>query len=251
MIESLQNKKVIEVANLKNKKNRDKSNLFLVEGERLVNEITDDFEIIEFFVSENYENKPINSTVVADNVFKKMCDTVNPQGILAVVKQKKYTISDVLNITNPFFTVLENISDPGNLGTLIRSADAFGANGIFLSKGCVDLYNPKTIRSTMGSIFHIPIIKDCDLTFLLEVFKEKNIKTYSAHLKTENFLYNMDFRKPTAILIGNEANGLTDEISKLSDKLVKIPLIGKAESFNASVAGSILMYEVVRQRMRG
>jgi TrmH family RNA methyltransferase len=135
------------------------------------------------------------------------------------------------------------------MGTIIRTADAMGVDGVFLSKGCVDVYNPKVIRSAMGSLFHIPVIEGCDFNKLMLILSAKSICVTAAHLKGKMYPCDVDFRKSAAILIGNEANGLTDNVSAMADNLVKIPMKGKAESLNAAVACSIMLYEVTRQRM--
>ena len=152
-------------------------------------------------------------------------------------------------LTEMICVVLENVTDPGNMGTLIRTADAAGADGIFLSKGCVDIYNPKVIRATMGSIFHLPIYRNLNLMDLMEDFKNNNVKTLAAHLKGTSTPYKVDMTTACAVIIGNEANGLSDEISEMASDLVKIPMPGKAESMNAGIAGGILIYEAVRQRI--
>ena len=155
-----------------------------------------------------------------------------------------------INKKNHFFILLERISDPGNLGTLIRTADAAGADCVFLSKGCVDLYNSKVIRSSMGSIFHLPVVINSEFDVLIENLKSKNINILAAHLKGKKTLYDINLTNGIGILIGNEANGLSDEISEKSTELIKIPMPGNAESMNVSVAGSIFIYEAVRQRIK-
>ncbi len=148
-----------------------------------------------------------------------------------------------------FYILAENIQDPGNLGTMIRTADACHADAVFLSKGCVDLYNTKVLRSTMGSLFHLPIFQNVDFIDYIDSMKQKNIMIFAAHLKAQKYYYNTDFRKGCALLIGNEGKGITDKIAQKCHEFVKIPMVGKAESLNASVAAGVLMYEVVRQRM--
>ena len=239
IIESNQNKIIKEVNSLKAKKERDKTGLFILEGKRLVDEIPNSWEIKYLLKAESY-SEDINFEnvyTVKDSLFEKISETVNPQGILA----------DYSN--SPFFVVLENVTDPGNMGTLIRTADAAGADGIFLSKGCVDIYNPKVIRATMGSIFHLPIYRNLNLMDLMEDFKNNNVKTLAAHLKGTSTPYKVDMTTACAVIIGNEANGLSDEISEMASDLVKIPMPGKAESMNAGIAGGILIYEAVRQRI--
>ena len=251
IIESNQNKIIKEVNSLKAKKERDKTGLFILEGKRLVDEIPNSWEIKYLLKAESY-SEDINFEnvyTVKDSLFEKISETVNPQGILAVCHIKEFDVTNVDYSNSPFFVVLENVTDPGNMGTLIRTADAAGADGIFLSKGCVDIYNPKVIRSTMGSIFHLPIYRNLNLMDLMEDFKNNNVKTLAAHLKGTSTPYKVDMTTACAVIIGNEANGLSDEISEIASDLVKIPMPGKAESMNAGIAGGILIYEAVRQRI--
>lgn len=257
IIKSNQNKIVKQLSALKQKKERDKTSLFILEGERLVKEVPTSWKISYYAISESY-SKMISTTelqskgevfILSDDIFNKISDTVNPQGILAVCRQKQFDLSETTKKEKPFIVMLENVTDPGNAGTIIRTADAAGADCVIMSKGCVDLYNPKVIRSTMGSIFHLPIITNADFSFLLDEFKKDGITSFAAHLKGKKTLYEADFKASCAILIGNEANGLTEEISSKADLLLKIPMLGKAESMNASVAGAIMIYEALRQRL--
>ena len=149
---------------------------------------------------------------------------------------------------NPLLLILEDIQDPGNLGTMVRTAEGAGVDGVIMTKATVDIYNPKTIRSTMGSIYRMPTIYIEDTVKLLELFKEKGIKSYAAHLDGKNSYDKEDYCTGTAILIGNEGNGLRDEVSNKADIWVRIPMEGQVESLNAAIAASILMFEVARQR---
>ena len=194
IIESNQNKIIKEVNSLKAKKERDKTGLFILEGKRLVDEIPNSWEIKYLLKAESY-SEDINFEnvyTVKDSLFEKISETVNPQGILAVCHIKEFDVTNVDYSNSPFFVVLENVTDPGNMGTLIRTADAAGADGIFLSKGCVDIYNPKVIRATMGSIFHLPIYRNLNLMDLMEDFKNNNVKTLAAHLKGTSTPYKVD-----------------------------------------------------------
>ncbi len=261
MIESIQNKHIKWLIALqKNRKNREKEKLFIAEGIKIIEEIPADWEIINLFVSSSFIRehhsfiKDIkidkkNIIEVADKVFNAISDTVTPQGILAVCRQKIFSLEDILSVKNGFFIILEEIQDPGNLGTIIRTADAAGADAIFLTKGSVDLYNPKVIRSTMGSIFHLPIFTEMDIDTLIEGLKNSNVSILSAHLKGNLYPYQYNLKKASALLIGNESKGIKESTAQKTDALLKIPMLGKAESLNAAVAASILMYEVVRQRI--
>jgi len=259
IIESIKNKNIKLVSCLKNRKDREKNDLFVVEGTRFVEEIPCDYEVIFYVLSEEiyetYDIKKLNAgseiIAVSNKIFKEISDTNSPQGILAVVKQKKYSFQDILNITSDkeFFIVVEEINDPGNLGTIIRTADACGCSGVLITKGSVDIYNPKVLRSTMGSIFHLPIISEVNLDECIELMKEKGIGIFATHLKGAKYPYDFDLAKRCAFLIGNEARGLSKDAINHADYLLKIPMPGKAESLNASIAAGVIMYEVVRQRI--
>ena len=252
LIDSIHNKIIKEINALKNKKDRDKRGLFILEGERLISEIPTDWEIRYIAVAKGYTGKrgySENVYIMPDSLFEKISDTVNPQGILAVCGIKEFDVRNADFKGNPFYVMLENVMDPGNMGTIIRTADAAGADGIFLSKGCVDIYNPKVIRSTMGSVFHLPIYRNVNATAFVKRMNSEGITTLAAHLRGNTTPYNVDMRKGCAVIIGNEAKGLSDELSDEASSLVRIPMPGKAESMNAGIAAGILIYEAVRQRL--
>lgn len=144
--------------------------------------------------------------------------------------------------------VLDNLQDPGNLGTIFRTAEAAGVTGILLSKDCVDVYNPKVIRSTMGAVFRMPFLYVEDLPEKIKELQKEGIKTYAAHLRGENAYDEEDYTTGCAFLIGNEGNGLRDEVADCADCLIRIPMEGEAESLNAAVAAAVLMFEAGRQR---
>lgn len=256
-IESRDNKWVKRLNGLKIKKNRDKEGVFIAEGLRFVSEIPADWSIEAYAVSESFaaENdlsayeKRAELLCLPDVLFSSVCDTENPQGILAVCQKKKWDMEQVFAKKTPFLLLAEDMNDPGNLGTLIRTADACGADGVFLSKGSVDLYNPKVLRATMGSLFHVPVFQNIDLHEIAEQLHTAEIPLYAAHLRGTLYPYALNLADSCAFLIGNEARGLSDAAAALCDRLVKIPMPGQAESLNASVAAGILMYEVVRQRL--
>ncbi len=256
IIESAKNGIIKNIVALNQRKEREKQGLFIAEGLRFVLEISEDWSIDTYVLSESFVNKSdiylrenVKKVIVTDKLFKEISDTQNPQGIMAICHQKKYFIEDMLKFKNPFLILIDQIQDPGNLGTIIRTADAAGAHGIILSKGTVDLYNLKLLRATMGSIFHLPIIQNADMLEVLDVLRKNKILTLSAHLKGEKTPYELDLKNSAAIVIGNEANGISDEVAGNTDILVKLPMAGRAESLNASVASGILLYEVVRQRI--
>ena len=257
-IESRDNKWIKRLNGLKIKKNRDKEGVFVAEGLRFISEIPVDWNVEAYavsdtFVRENdiseYEEKA-EVLCLPDTLLATVCDTENPQGILAICKKLGWDEDTVFAKEKPFFILAEELNDPGNLGTVIRTADACGADAVFLSKGSVDLYNPKVLRSTMGSMFHIPVFQNVDLNELSMKLKKNSISLYAAHLKGDTYPYGLDLTDSCAFIIGNEARGLSDGAADLCDRWVKIPMPGQAESLNASIAAGVLMYEVVRQRLK-
>ena len=185
---------------------------------------------------------------VTEEVFKKISATITPQGILAIVKQSHYELEQLCKKDNPLLFILEDIQDPGNLGTIIRTAEGAGVDGIVMSRNTVDVYNPKTIRSTMGSIYRIPFYYSPNLSDTMEELKQKGISIYAAHLKGKKAYYDLDLTKATAFLIGNEGNGLRKETADQAQEYMIIPMEGQVESLNAAAASVILMYEAARQR---
>ncbi len=254
MITSSGNNQIKSVMNLLKKSGERKSRgLFVIEGIRMFTEIPKD-RIVKVFASESFANNNsgildgFDYELVSDRVFAQMSDTKTPQGILAIVQMLTYTIEDMTSGKIPVIVLLENIQDPGNLGTIIRSAEGAGATGIILSKDTVDIYNPKTIRSTMGALFRMPFLYSEDIIGAAQELKKRGIKLFAAHLKGNNNYYNEDLSVPMGLLIGNEGNGLTDKLTKEADLLVKIPMEGNLESLNAAVSTAVILYEAHRQR---
>lgn len=194
------------------------------------------------------KKKGVEIEVVADNVFKTLSDTVTPQGIICIVKQPEYSLSDFLQQKNPLFVLLEDLQDPGNLGTIMRTAEGAGVSAVIMNKGTVDIFNPKVVRSTMGAIFRMPFIYVDDLIETVDILQENNVNVYAAHLKDSTDYVNLSYIEGTAFLVGNEGNGLSEEISEKADRYIKIPMQGQLESLNASVSAALLMYEAYRQR---
>lgn len=256
MISSTSNPQVKRLLQLQKKsKARTEEKVFIVEGIRMFVEVPEE-RVEKVYISESLYNKKkqelnlgkFQVEILSDNVFQHVSDTKTPQGILCVVKQKAYDVESLLNLQDPHFMVLDNLQDPGNLGTIVRTAEGAGVDAVFLSKESVDIYNPKTIRSTMGSIYRMPVVYVEDLLELLDTFNKKGIKSYAAHLEGKNSYDQEDYRGGTAILIGNEGNGLRDEVSNKANIWVRIPMEGQVESLNAAIAASVLMFEVARQR---
>ena len=250
IITSASNEQIKKVIQLKEKaKVRRNEGCFVVEGIKMFSEIPES-DLQEVYASEQFERehrevlKGVRYQLVSDSVFKKMSDTVTPQGILAVVKMKAYQVEDIIKERKDgksCFVVLDRLQDPGNLGTILRTGEGAGISGLIMSRDCVDIYSPKVIRSTMGSIFRVPFVVVDDLKDAVETLKKNGIVIYAAHLQGE--LYSSgNLSEDCAFLIGNEARGLSDEIAELADKKIKIPMDGKVESLNAAVATAILMY---------
>ena len=172
-----------------------------------------------------------------------MVDTENTQGILAVLRYKERDLVNNINQDDKFVLILDRIQDPRNMGTIIRTADSAGVDAIILLKGCVDIYNPKVIRSTMGSIFDMNVIHATQEE-ALRILKLKKFDIVSSYLDTNNYYNTVEYNYKTALVIGNEANGINEELVSKSDVLVKIPIYGKAESLNAAISSAILMYEI-------
>lgn len=181
---------------------------------------------------------------VPRELMEHMSDTKNSQGILAVVRQKKYT-----ELPGDFFLILDTLQDPGNMGTIFRTAEAAGVDGILMNRDCVDVYSPKVVRATMGAMFRMPFIVSDDLPAEIRRMKSEGVQVYAAHLRGTKNHWDFDYRQPTAFMIGNEGNGLQDAIADLADTYLRIPMMGHTESLNAGVAASVLMYETLRQRV--
>ena len=251
MITSASNEQIKNIIQLKEKsKVRKQKKQFVVEGIKMFSEVPKE-NLKAVYVSESFfkdnENKlqGVDFQTVRDSVFKKISDTVTPQGVLAIVSQNTYTLKEILNnrkTEKSCIVVLDRLQDPGNLGTIIRTGEGAGISGVVMSNDCADIYNPKVIRSTMGSIFRVPFTVVDDLPNAIDEMKSCGVTTYAAHLNGEDYKKGV-FVDDIALLIGNEARGLSKEVSEKADKLVRIPMEGKVESLNAAIATAILMYE--------
>ena len=258
-ITSMSNQIIKEVRSLSNKKGRMTAQAILLEGYRLVKDaLGSGAEIRYLIISDSFFQKEelflsqmsnIKSVQVPDELFSRISETDSPQGILAVAEKPVYNKYDIISKIKRVIA-LENLQDPGNLGTIIRSADACGFDAILLSKNSADPYSPKVIRSTMGSIFHIPVIIEENFIEALDELKSKDIPLVAAHTRDALPCWDTDMSGDVAIIIGNEGNGLSDEVLEFADMTVMIPMPGKAESINASAAASMLIYECMRQRER-
>ena len=256
MITSTSNAQVKELLQLQKKsKVRNERNIFVVEGMKMFSEAPRN-RIDKVFISETLFNRKkqeldlhgLKVEILSDKVFSHVSDTKTPQGILCIVRQKKTKMEEIFAQNPAHLMILDNLQDPGNLGTIVRTAEGAGVSGIILSKDCVDIYNPKTIRSTMGSIYRMPFLYVEDLKNTIDEVQKQGIKVYAAHLQGKNNYDEENYKTGCAFLIGNEGNGLRDEIAEKADIWVKIQMHGQVESLNAAIASSILMFEVSRQR---
>lgn len=264
MITSASNPQIKKVQQiLKKAKARREEKIFAVEGIKMFREAPAD-RIEKVYVSSSFLEKPEcgeileakgislgeGVEVVEDRVFKSLSDTVTPQGVLCLIRMKEYKLSELLDKKQvPLLMILEDLQDPGNLGTIVRTGEGAGVTGIILSRNSVDIYNPKVIRSTMGSIYRMPTLyTDSIIEEVLPLLKKRGIETYAAHLRGRGGYDQEDYRNGTAFFIGNEGNGLTEELSVRADHWIRIPMEGQVESLNAAMAAGILMYEASRQR---
>jgi TrmH family RNA methyltransferase len=256
-ISSVHNPKVKEWSLLRQKKGRDQQGKFLVEGIRIVIEALEAGADVEVIIYD--QEKGLTSDVTSalkteipilaasTHVFAKLTETEQPQGILAVIRKPGHSM-DIVSSTDTLWVALDGVQDPGNLGTIIRSADAVGANGVLLGSGTVDPYNSKVVRSTMGSLFHLPVIEG-DLIEWLPRLKNRQIQIIGAGLGGESSCYDAVLSEPICIVMGNEAKGLSTGVRKLLDQEVFIPMPGRAESLNVAMAATVLFFEAMRQRM--
>lgn len=266
MITSTSNQQMKQLsALLKKAKERKENKAFVVEGTKMVAEAPKSW-LKAVYVAESYDKSGEHAEllaelrdeaqghyvyeVVADSVFKSVSDTQTPQGIMAVVQMPEYTMEQLMDGDNTHLLILESIQDPGNLGTMVRTGEGAGITGVIMNKTTVDLFNPKTIRSTMGSIYRMPFAVTENLEETLEQLHKQGVKLYAAHLKGEHAYDEEDYTTSCGFLIGNEGNGLSDRIANLADTYIKIPMEGQVESLNAAISATLLMYEANRQRRR-
>ncbi len=258
MLTSTSNAQIKNImALLKKSKERKEQKAFVIEGRKMFEEICQDkSRLIKAYFSESYVKEQygcfglpdIPCEIVADSVFDAMAETVTPQGVLAIVRMPEYSLEDMIEKAGTL-VLLENLRDPGNLGTIIRTAEAAGVAGILLSKESVDIYNPKVIRSTMGAVYRVPFLYVEDFMELLKELSAKDVRLLASHLKGKKTFDKADYSGKVGILIGNEANGLSDEAAELAAEKVIIPMAGSVESLNAAVAAALLMYEAYRKQV--
>ncbi|MCR1935360.1 TrmH family RNA methyltransferase [Clostridium tepidum] len=256
MISSKDNQLIKEIRKLREKKYRVQNQQFIIEGFRFFEEaLKSNSNIDKVFIEEKSLNKlkelykkysikdNIDTYIVSYSVLKNISNTENPQGIVAVIN---YFKKESLDLENGFYILVDKVQDPGNMGTIIRTAHAAGALGIITTKGTVDVYNEKTLRSTMGSIFYIPIIEDDNLN-KVRFLQQNGFRLLISSLDTNNNFYDVNMTENMIIAVGNEGNGISEDLNNISDIKVKIPMPGLAESLNVAVACSIMTFERIRQ----
>lgn len=256
LITSKENELIKHIKLLEKKKVRDEYSEYVLEGIKVLREaIEENVEIVKLIISEEKQYdiefiKIIDKieddkiVYVTKNIFKYLSETVTPQGILGIAKKKECKF----DIYDDTIFMLDNIQDPGNLGTIIRSLDSCGLKQLILSENTVDCYNGKVVRSSMGAIFRVDIYENQNLIEKIQELKALGYRIIITSLDTNKTHFDIDYKK-TVIVIGNESNGVSKEIKDLADEKIKIPMLGKTESLNASVAASVIMYEIVRRKL--
>lgn len=261
-ITSKQNKLIKMIKSLHQKKFRDGESKYFVEGIKIISEaIKQNIYLEDVIVCPEILNKVtggkeinrklvesgVRISYVPENIFNEICSTDTPQGLLAVISKRYNDLSSTFYKQEGFYIILDGIQDPGNLGTIIRTADAACADGVILSEGCADVYGPKTLRATMGSIFRVKIFENKNLPEVLTEMKNVGLKVIVSSLEADKNYFEQDFDGGVALVIGNEAHGITPEVKSKADCLIKIPMKQEMDSLNASVAAGILIYERYRK----
>ncbi|MCI8654703.1 MAG: RNA methyltransferase [Clostridia bacterium] len=260
LITSKDNETIKHIKKLSEKKYRDEKQQYIIEGIKIVEEaIQEKVEIEEIVICQEsigkgeipetlirkIENHPYKCTYASEKVFKTLTQVTNPQGIIAVIR--KENVTDI-KYSEDIIVVLDNVQDPGNLGTILRTVDSIGLKQLIVSKGTADIYNPKVVRSTMGAIFRVKVLEKENLKEAIEEMRQHQYKLVATSLQTEKEIYDINYDKKI-IVMGNEANGVERVIQDIADERVKIPMLGKTESLNVSIATGIILYEYVRQKI--
>jgi TrmH family RNA methyltransferase len=256
MITSPQNERIKHLVQLQQKSSlRRQEGLFVVEGRReLLHCINADYEVKTIFVDNqkddallDIDSKNAEIIEVSPKVYEKIAYRESTEGVVAIVKARKKTLQDFAQKEHPLYVVIEAVEKPGNLGAILRSADAAGVDGVIVCDPLTDLYNPNLIRASIGAIFTVPTVA-CTSEECIAWLKENKIQILTAQLQDSNLYYDIDMKKATAIVMGTEATGLTQQWRKAADKHIRIPMCGKLDSLNVSVSSAILMFEAIRQR---
>lgn len=250
IITSKDNEIIKNIKKLKEKKYR--LDTYIVEGIKMVKEAISENQEIELIAIRedfkiDFDTKKIKIVTISNKIFNDISDVKTPQGILAVIKKNQ---NNQIETNQEYILALDSLQDPGNMGTIIRTADSANINQIIINKTTVDPYSPKVIRSTMGAIYRTNIIEVEDLKATLKEMKSKGFQIITTDLKATQSIYDINYNNKTVVVIGNEANGVSQEILQTADKKVIIPMLGKTESLNASIAASIMIYEYVRQKIQ-
>lgn len=258
-ITGVNNPQVKAATELKQKKYRTKAGLFLAEGLRTVEESIEASQVESIFYTpiddertrkalETAASKGIKLFCVNEAVMKKISDTETPQGIIAVCNMTHLSLEKLLT-QGKMLLVLDRVQDPGNIGTMLRTADAAGVGGLVLLNGCADVYAPKTVRASMGSLFHLPVLQGLEEQAFIDTAKDYGYELLVTCLEGADSLYKADLSGRIAFVMGNEANGVSNNLLKAADKKVFIPMQGKAESLNVAMAAGVVMFEALRRRL--
>ena len=258
IITSVQNARIKHVVALQQKSSlRREEGLFVVEGQREIEHcIACGYEIVEMFSrsEEQSSHHTPHATVVTPQVYEKMAYRGSTEGIIAVAKVKDHSLSSLLTphsslleTQDPLIVVLESVEKPGNLGAILRTAEAAGVTAVIVCDPLTDLYNPNLIRASIGGVFSVPVAV-CDSKACIAFLKERGIRILTAQLQDSYEYYDYNMRRATAIVMGTESTGLTDQWREAADVHIRIPMLGRLDSLNVSVSAAILMYEAVRQR---
>ena len=264
MISNETNAQIKELVKLqKNARHRRKTKCFVAEGIKLVKEAASYGRLQKVYMSEKlYEQEwggrsqdeilaqlgGVQAELVSDSVFAQIADTVTPQGILGIVRMPEYSLEEILDSDKKLFLLLDDLRDPGNLGTILRTSEGAGMSGVILSKESVDLFNPKVVRATMGAIFRVPFVYVENLPQVIGEMKQRGIAVYGTLMEGSRIYDRIDYRQPSGIVIGNEANGISQKVIDELTERIRIPMEGSLESLNAAVAAAVVMYEAARQR---
>lgn len=255
-----------DIARLKQRKYRDAQGMLLAEGVRLVEEVArTDWDIPWCLHTAAAEARPrvqqllmtladrgTDVVTVPENTLRRLCDTTTPQGVLAIVKKKDYSLSNLADRARPpLWVVLDGVQDPGNAGTIVRTAYAAGCTGVITTYGSVDMLAPKTVRATMGALFHLPVITGLDPTVLLRWFHAQGVQCMATAADAAQCYFEADLTRPLAVVLGNEGRGVSSTVLSAAGENVRIPMHRDAESLNVATAAAVILFEAVRQRWHG
>ncbi|MCL2616642.1 MAG: RNA methyltransferase [Defluviitaleaceae bacterium] len=254
VVVSAENRFVKEVSLLRSAKQRRKLGKFTLEGAAYIFDIPDTRHVEYMLVAESRRGEyralleKHSHRIVADKLMALLCDTVTPQGVIAVCKQPRHNTLQLV-ARGGLYVICEDVRDPGNLGTIIRTAEAAGATAVLALCGCTDVYSPKAVRASSGAVFQLPVAEDLAAEDVMALLRGNNTRVYATHLDGGSLPYDVDLRGNCAIIIGNEAHGVSDDLARQCDARIKLPMPGTVQSLNASVAAGVIIYESLRQRL--